>query len=104
MPYKSDKALIQGTKYDRRRKLTDDDKADIIKLSAELSIHQLAKNFGVSRRLVQFILYPERHEENLIRRKARGGSKMYYEKEANRLAVARLRHYKHNLYKKGLIK
>lgn len=104
MPYKSDSIKIEGTKYDRRRKLTEDDRQDIIKLSAELSVHQLAKNFNVSRRLVQFILYPERHEENLIRRRARGGSKAYYSTEKNTKAKREHCRYKHKLYLEGKIK
>ena len=104
MPYKSRFAKLQGTPYDRRRKLTDEDREDIVRLAAELSVHQLAKNFGVSRRLVQFVLHPERHEENLLIRKERGGSAAYNDKDKHTAAMRRHSRYKQKLYKKGLIK
>ena len=104
MPYKSEKIRIQGTQYDRRRKLTDDDKADIIKLSAEVSIHSLAKMYNVDRRTIQFILYPERHARSLELREARGGWRIYYDPDENAKIKKRHRTYKQKLYKKGLIK
>ena len=104
MPYKSEKIRIQGTKYDRRRKLTEDDKINIIKFSAEVSIHGLARMYNVDRRTIQFILYPERHKHSLELREARGGWKLYHDPDAQRKSVKEHRAYKHKLYKEGLIK
>jgi hypothetical protein len=47
--------------------------------------------FKVSRKLIQFILFPERHDKNLADRAARGGSKIYYDKDAHRLSMAKHR-------------
>lgn len=81
---------------DKRRKLSEADKQDILDNRAGLSIHALAQAYGVSRRTVQFILYPERLEENLQRRKERGGWRQYYDKtkHAEYIRV-------HRRYKKG---
>ena len=52
MPYKSEKIKIAGTKYDRRIKLTKDQKEYIRWLREEekLSQMKLAKMFGVSKK------------------------------------------------------
>lgn len=61
MPYKSEKIKIAGTKHDRRKKLTDDQKAYIrwLREEEQLSYNQLARQFGVSKRLIIFICKPE---------------------------------------------
>ena len=104
MPYKSQKIKIQGTQYDRRRKLSDDDRAKIPELAKTMSIRGIARMFGVDNRLIQFILYPERHEKNLADRKERGGSAIYYDKTKQTKSIREHRRYKQELYKKGLIK
>jgi len=43
---------------------------------------------------VQFIQSPEKHAENLMRRKERGGWKQYYQKEKHREAKQDHRSYK----------
>lgn len=87
-----------GTNYDRRRRLTEEDREDIKRdHAAGDSIHAIARCYGVSRRLVQFILYPERHEENKARREARGGSRAYYDKKINiQLRCGPIEHIKKN--------
>lgn len=77
MPYTSSKIPIAGTKYDRRIKLTDDQKAYIKWLREEerISYNKLAKMFNVSKRLVYFICNPEnaqKAKERLKLRKAEG--------------------------------
>ena len=70
MPRKSDSIPIENEKLDRRIKLTSEDKENI-KLTAETgnySQRQIALMFGVSRRTIQFILFPEKLEENKKRR------------------------------------
>lgn len=103
MPYRSEKIRIAGTKNDRRVKLTDQDKADILELTG-MSIRGIARMYGVDKRLIQFILYPERKAKNLLDRKNRGGSMAYYDKEKQKEYMKKHRHYKHELYKKGEIK
>ena len=103
MPYRSEKIRIAGTKNDRRVKLTEQDKADILELTG-MSIRGIARMYGVDKRLIQFILYPERKAKNLLDRKNRGGSMAYYDKDKQKEYIKKHRHYKHELYKKGEIK
>lgn len=58
------------------------------------SITQLAKNFRVSKRLIQFILFPERKDKNYANRVLKGGSKVYYIKEKHTKAIREHRQYK----------
>ena len=105
MPFKSGKILIEKTSFDRRVKLTDDDKELIRKISKEenLSQRELARKFNVSRRLIQYVLDPEKLTENKRIREERGGSKQYYDKEKHREYMKDHRRYKQDLYIKGEI-
>jgi transposase len=106
MPYLSEKIKIEGTKFDRRVKLTPEDK-ELIKTLSEtegLSQRKLALRFSVSRRLIQFVLQPSKLEECLKRRQERGGWKQYYNKEVHSEVIKEHRQYKEDLKKKGLIK
>jgi hypothetical protein len=58
------------------------------------SINKLAKDFKVNKRLIQFILFPERLKKNKELRADRGGSKIYYDREEHNQAINNLRHYK----------
>ena len=102
MPYKSEKIIIAGSKFDRRIKLTDQQREEIMK--SNLSQRKLAEMYGVSRRLIQFIKHPERYERNKKLRELRGGSKIYYDKDKNREAIKEHRRYKQNLYMANEIK
>lgn len=104
MPYKAEKINIKGTKYDRRRKLTEEEKKEIYLNVLGLSQRALASKYGVSRRTIQFILDPKKLEDNKKRRKERGGSKQYYNSEEWAETMKEHRRYKHELRKKGLIK
>lgn len=103
VPYKSEKIRIAGTKYDRRIKLTEQDKEDIKQLTG-MSIRGIARMYGVDKRLIQFILFPERKEKNLLDRKNRGGTMQYYNKDERREKMKEFRHYKQSLYLEGKIK
>jgi hypothetical protein len=105
MPFKSEKILIVKTQFDRRVKLTDEDKVLIKKISEEENLSQraLARQFNVSRRLIQYILDPEKLAENIKQRKERGGSKQYYDKDRHREYMKDHRRYKQDLYTKGEI-
>lgn len=104
MPYKSDKIKIEGTMLDRRRKLTDDDKYKIIDLykTTGISIHSLAKNFNVSRRTIQLLLFPDRQER--VRQRIKDHWKDYVDRKQLTECVRNLRKYKQDLYKQGIIK
>lgn len=106
MPYKfeSDKMLIPK-KHDKRRKLSDEDKTDIKQLYKRggYSQRQLARLYNVSRRTIQFIIDPNKHIENLERRKERGGSAIYYDKNSQRQYMKTHRDYKKSLFDSGLL-
>ena len=102
MPYKSEKIKIAGGKYDRRIKLTEQDKEDIRNIK-NMSIRAIARLYGVDHRLIQFVLFPERHERNKKLRAERGGSKIYYDREKNTKAERETRNYKQELYVKKKI-
>lgn len=78
---------------DRRRKLSDEDK-EMIKNTNGCSQRKLAKQFGVSRRTIQFILDPQKKLDNIERRKERGGWKQYYDKDKHAQFVREHRRYK----------
>ena len=103
MPYTSTKIKIQGTKHDRRVKLTPEQKQEIsTKYATGLySQRELAREYNVSRRLITFIIDPAKHKANLAARKAKGGSKQYYDKDKHTEAIRTHRRYKQALYKKG---
>jgi hypothetical protein len=92
-----------GKKNDRRIKLTDEQKDEIKSLGDNHSQRELARMYGVSRRLIQFIIYPEKLEENKKRRAERGGSAVYYDKEKHRQSMKEHRDYKKSLIEKGEI-
>lgn len=104
MPYKSEKIKIAGTKYDRRIKLTPEQKEEIFENKLGLSQRELAKEYGVSKRTIQFILDPSKLEENLKRRKERGGSMQYYKPSEWPEIMKEHRRYKQDLKLKGKIK
>lgn len=106
MPYKfeSEKLLVPK-EHDKRIKLTQEDKELIRHLyeTTDTSQRKLATQFGVSRRLIQFILDPEKHKANLQTREARGGSKQYYNKETHTKTMKAHRSHKKALYDASLL-
>lgn len=106
MPYKSEKIKIEGTKLDRRRKLTEDQKDYIRWLREEegLSQRQLAAMFGVSRRLITFILDPEKEKKNKERiKRLKQEGRYKYSKEQWAETMKEHRRYKEKLHKDGVI-
>lgn len=106
MPYTSEKIKIKGTAYDRRQKLTPEQKDEIRHLyyTTDTSQRKLAKLFNVSRRLITFVLNADREERNqklLKQRKAKG---LYKQSKEQRAAIMREhRHYKQQLFLRGKI-
>lgn len=104
MPYKSEKIIIKGSKFDRRIKLTPEDKEEIRRLYKTVkSQRKLAAMYGVSRRLITFVLEPKRLETNYKNRLSRGGSKQYYDKDEWKKTMKEHRNYKEKLHKEGKI-
>lgn len=103
MPYKSEKIIIAGSKHDKRCKLTDSQKNEIIALRGTMSQRECAEKFRVSRRTVQFLWFPEKLIANKQRRQERGGWRQYYNKTEWAETMREHRRYKQELYKEGLI-
>ncbi|MFA7254344.1 MAG: hypothetical protein WC107_07415 [Patescibacteria group bacterium] len=102
MPYISERARIEDTVYDRRRKLTPEQTEEIRGLFGVLSANKTAKRFNVSKRTVQFIWHPDKREENVRLRRERGT--VYITREEHTDAVRSTRQYKQELYVAGKIK
>jgi transposase-like protein len=106
MPSKLDKIPINNPKHDKRVKLTNTDKENIIREyeSRGISINGLARKYKVSKRLIQFTLFPERKEkakEGFLERQKDG---RYYNKERHREYMKRHRDHKKELSDKGFLK
>lgn len=107
MPRKSEKIKIAGTSYDRREKLTEAQRAEIRERyeNEGLSTRRLAAEYGVSRRLITFVLDPDKYNrarEQFKERRKDGRYKPSPEEWA--ATIREHRNYKNELFKKGLIK
>ena len=104
MPYKSETIKLAPTQ-DRRRKLTDEQKEEIKRLYETGLIGQrpLAKQFGVSRGLIQTIVNPEIAEAKKKRIKEHWRD-YRPTKEEWAATMREHRHYKQELYVKGELK
>lgn len=89
---------------DRRRKLTDEQKAEIIRLRDEgWSLMKLAKEFEVSKKLILLIVNPESKAKNdkYIKDNWR---EFQQTKEERTKAIRKTRRYKQELFLKGELK
>ena len=105
MPYKSEKAQLVNTEFDRRVKLTAEQKEDIKYMHNELgySGRQLAKEFGVHKSRIQQIYNPER--EKKVRQRRKELAYRYKKSKEERAEIVREhRRYKEKLFKEGKIK
>ena len=104
MPYKSEKIKIQGTLYDRRRKLTNEQKEQIKTRykNGGISLSQLAKIYNVSLSTIKMCIY-ERLKETK-KQYIKENWKRYSDREALTEATRKTRRYKQNLFLKGVIK
>jgi hypothetical protein len=105
MPYKwaTDK-IPMPAKYDKRKKLTEEQKEEIRALYGLVSQRNLAKMFNVSRRTIQFIGCPEKLKKNREARKKLekkyGTWTKFYGTEYNRVNQLKHRRYKTKVLKK----
>ena len=88
---------------DRRKHLTDDQKRIIRDLYfiESWSIRKIAREYQkyCSRRLIQFILFPERDEKLKEIRSVERRHLLYYDRDKHSKAVKNLREYKREIYK-----
>lgn len=100
MPYKhSEKGTLLKRENDRRVKLTEQQRHEIKINELGLSQRALSAEYGVSRRLIQFILDPSKHEENVKRRKEREVN--YYDREKHKEYMKDHRRYKQKIHMEG---
>ena len=101
MPYKSEKLKLPPNK-DRRRKLTDEQKEEIRKIYATgvCGTRPLAKQFGVSRSLIQIIVNPAIAEKKRQRIKEHWRDYRPSKEEWNKIKREH-RRYKQELYLQG---
>ena len=86
MPFKSEKIKIEGTKFDRRIKLTQEQKDQIADLKGKISRIACA------------------NQRNKQLRQERGGSKQYYDRVKWAEQMKEHRDYKQDLYLEGKIR
>ena len=103
MPFKSEKIKLPQ-EYDRRRKLTDDQKDEIRHKHSTgfYSLNNLAKEYNVSKKMVLLIVNPESKRKNDERIKEHWKDYQPTPDERNRI-MKEYRQYKHNLHKQGKI-
>lgn len=106
MPHKFDNMPISNPKHDNRVKLTEEDKENICKeyATGTISQRELAKKYGVSRRLIQFTLSPEKLDRAKKAFSERQKDGRYYDKEKHKDYMKKHRQHKRELYDSGLLK
>ena len=100
MPHFFEKYHLKVSReQDRRVKISDAMRKTIIKryYADGISQRQIAMSTGVSRRMVSFILFPEKYEKARQQYKERRLDGRYYNKEKNKMAIQKTREYKKSL-------
>lgn len=98
MPYITDREKLDSPFLDRRVKLLPCQKEMVVFWYKQgHSMRSLAKMFHVSRGLIALVIHPERLERILEMRHARGGSKIYYDKEMHRMSMTLHRRRKYDV-------
>ena len=85
-----DKFIIANPLHDRRVKLTQEQRKEIISKGAGYGIRKMAREYGVDRRLIGFVLYPERVKRVVMLH----DWKRYYTTEKNTAYMKRHRYHK----------
>jgi len=103
MPYKTEKIRIDCPFLDRRTKLLPCQR-EMVKYWRKQGTSQrgLARMFNVSRRLITFVLDPEKLKNNKQQRHERGGTKQYYDKDKHNAYIKKHRKDKHERLKDSL--
>lgn len=104
MPYKSEKIKLKGLQ-DRRKKLTDEQREEIKELYGTgcYSLNDLAKKFGVSKKLILLIVNKDSAEKAKQYRKE-NWKEWQQTREEHSKAIKNTRRYKHSLMLKGELK
>jgi len=99
MPYQHIKSRIPR-ELDRRVKITNNHKAYILGeyFLTEKSQRQISRETGISRRMISFILFPERLKKASEQYKERRKDGRYYKKEKHTQQMKSYRRYKQKLF------
>ena len=105
MPRKSDSVAIKNKSLDPRVKLTDEERIEIADTykSGGTSYNKLAAEYGVSKRLIMFIVNPDKYEVTKKQFAEIQKDGRYYDREKHNKAVKKHRDYKKELFKEGKI-
>ena len=104
MPYVHHKNNPVPPEHDRRRKLSEADKQSIWEeWEGGKSQRQLAREYGVSRRLVSFTVHPEKLAETRKRYRERQKEGRYYDKDRHAAYIRNHRRYKQSLVNNKII-
>jgi len=91
---------LQSPYLDRRVRMLPCQKEMVVHLyNRGASIHSLSRMYKVSKRLIQFIIFPERKEANYQRRVERGGSMAYYDRDKHKASMKKHREHKKEIFK-----
>lgn len=102
MPYKSDKIKIANTIHDKRIKLSDEDKIDIVnRFERGESMRSLSRSFKVDRQVIKYTIYPD--YKKMFYETNRKRVKPEIEKAVRNNYMKKHRKHKHELYVKGEI-
>lgn len=102
MPAIVDHIAINNKKFDRRYKITDKEREKIKSLHGQVSIRSIARMFPhISRRSIQFIIFPERKEKVAERARELKRWTKYNKKEFHTSAMRKYRKHKEQLLKEG---
>ncbi len=106
MPRKSEKLTVANTPYDRRVKLSFEQREEIREIREKYgwSYNTLAKKYGVSKRTIIFVCNPDIEERNRENFKRLCKNGRYYDREKHNEAIRNLSLYKEKLYKGGILK
>jgi len=91
-------------KYDRRRKLTDEQRIEIMQFKGMRSSRSVGKEYGVNHSLILRMWNPEQLKRNIECRAKNGGSKQYYDRERHSKYMREYRAYKKKLVEEGKLK
>jgi hypothetical protein len=105
MPHKFDNIPINNPEHDKRVKLTDDDREGIREdySTGMFSQRDLAAKYGVSKRLIQFVLNPEKAEIAKQQFQERQKDGRYYDREKHNEYMKSHRDHKKELWEQGLL-
>lgn len=103
MPHLSDKLRIEGTDFDRRRKIDDYTKKCIREERERdgTSYNKLAKKYGCSKRSVYHICNPEAELRTKEQYKERRKDGRYYDRLKHNQSIKETRNHKQELSKEG---